>query len=1161
MWSSLLSLPLAFACAPPGEATEVASTVQGVSIHPASALVTRRATLPAGDGRYRIAGLPATLDVDSVRLRMDGAEANDLEVRLVAAARSSADARIAALRTTRAERQRAHEAAQDAHALAGALRVRLERLLDAEAATHAAELSRGEAATDTWSNNFTWLEQALRQARRDERTAAFVVEDALSALHAIDAELGAAAPDGAATTHAVEFDVVALTAGPHDCTLEYQVTGASWQPRYDLRADAKLAEVALTYRAEVAQQTGEDWRDVEVWLSTAEPRRGVTGPEARLAWLDLVAPRRNGAWDDGRLRSLGYLGKTEAGHDDEEMDRGGLVVHAVTAAVEREGLSVRYRLPRKETIESRPGATTVLVGHAALAVTGQRVCTPALDSEVWIRGRTRNSSDWVMLPGPAAVFFGQDYVGPATVGLVRPGEEFTLHLGRDPGVVVRRTHVEDVAGSAGFFDSRKEQRDRFVIEIENRSGLPSRVDGAVTLEIREVLETSRDDRIEVQLLNAKPAPSADPRFARDRAEKGILTFELTLARGAKSTIDWARRITWPKDEEIEGAGGFVRAGGDRGWPGANAVTAWLVALALLLAAALPAGVRLAARKRAALLALPPQRAFGLLLATGATFVALAAPAEAQEPVASRIDRVTVYGDGALVERTVALPGSGAFLVRDLPAEADPASVRVRVDGGEIVAVELRERRERRLPDAAVEALRARVQALQRDLALLNDEGAALDAMASHLETLLKPATAAPSARDTAGRAGGKAWELEGDFLAERIARNQTQRRDHARAFAAKRDELTAAQQELASGEAADRLLRDVVIDAVAARAGALACTVSYLVGAAGWTPDYELRATRDLAAVDLAYRALVTQRTGEAWRDVSLVLSTAAPQRGAQGPDPQARTLTIQPRAEEMNAGIFFRAESAAPTASAGLDAAPPASSAPALRPAPFAAVADEGLSVRFELPDRQTIEPHGGGQRVLVGRARLPLAVERWCVPAQESAVWLRGKATNSSPWTLLPGPTAVSLGQDHLGRGTLALTPAGAEVVLHLGPDPWIAVERTVVADDRSTSSFSTDDRRRFAWRTTLRNLGAPSRAADGSVEVIVREALPRARDERIEVTAETSKPRLSDHAEDRKAREESSLLTWRLALPKSGEERTIEWGYRVAFPEGLELRRSDG
>jgi len=116
---------------------------------------------------------------------------------------------------------------------------------------------------------------------------------------------------------------------------------------------------------------------------------------------------------------------------------------------------VRYRLDRKETIESRPDAATVLVGRAALAVTGERVCTPALDPVVWVRGRTRNTSDYVMLPGPAAVFFGNDFLGPASVALVRPGQEFTLHLGLDPGVTVERVHVDDQQGSAGFFGSKR----------------------------------------------------------------------------------------------------------------------------------------------------------------------------------------------------------------------------------------------------------------------------------------------------------------------------------------------------------------------------------------------------------------------------------------------------------------------------------------------------------------------------------------------------------------------------------------------------------------------------------------------------------------------------------------------------------------------------------
>jgi uncharacterized protein (TIGR02231 family) len=176
--------------------------------------------------------------------------------------------------------------------------------------------------------------------------------------------------------------------------------------------------------------------------------------------------------------------------------------------------------------------------------------------------------------------------------------------------------------------------------------------------------------------------------------------------------------------------------------------------------------------------------------------------------------------------------------------------------------------------------------------------------------------------------------------------------------------------------------------------------------------------------------------------------------------------------------------------------------------------------------------------------------------VPAEDATVWLRGKAKNTSPWTLLPGRTAVHVGADYLGRGTLALTPAGAETQLHLGPDPWLAVERRELSDHLATSAFSDSGTRRHAFRIELKNLGAPGGAADGSVAVIVQESLPRARDERIEVELAKCTPRPSESGDDRRARDEKGLLTWRLSVARGTKPTTIEWGWSADYPKELQL-----
>ena len=66
-------------------------------------------------------------------------------------------------------------------------------------------------------------------------------------------------------------------AGELELELSYVVTGAGWQPLYDVRSSDK--DVEVTYLAQVAQNTGEDWPAVSLTLSTARPSLALVLPE------------------------------------------------------------------------------------------------------------------------------------------------------------------------------------------------------------------------------------------------------------------------------------------------------------------------------------------------------------------------------------------------------------------------------------------------------------------------------------------------------------------------------------------------------------------------------------------------------------------------------------------------------------------------------------------------------------------------------------------------------------------------------------------------------------------------------------------------------------------------------------------------------------------
>ena len=61
--------------------------------------------------------------------------------------------------------------------------------------------------------------------------------------------------------------------------LDYLVPGARWAPAYALRFDEGMTGAALSARAIVAQDTGEDWRQVALTLSTAEAQAWNELPE------------------------------------------------------------------------------------------------------------------------------------------------------------------------------------------------------------------------------------------------------------------------------------------------------------------------------------------------------------------------------------------------------------------------------------------------------------------------------------------------------------------------------------------------------------------------------------------------------------------------------------------------------------------------------------------------------------------------------------------------------------------------------------------------------------------------------------------------------------------------------------------------------------------
>jgi uncharacterized protein (TIGR02231 family) len=507
-------------------------------------------------------------------------------------------------------------------------------------------------------------------------------------------------------------------------------------------------------------------------------------------------------------------------------------------------------------------------------------------------------------------------------------------------------------------------------------------------------------------------------------------------------------------------------------------------------------------------------------------------------VEAPITAVTVFTDGARVQRTGTVnlePGSRPVVISGLPAETDPASVRVAARGQGLTLLNVEVHRRYRADPLREQTarLRSEVEHWRDVVQALDDEDAAEQARLDFLGHLSGAAATALARAVSFGRAGREDLAQMAGHLSADTADALGRRREISARRRAARRELEAAEQRLdAAGKRASHPVAFAEVSATLEASGAATAEVevSYHVPGASWRPLYDLTLDGDRLAV--SYLAEVTQRTGEDWPAVELVLSTT--RRGRHQVLPELAPWYIgrvqPPRARATAAGAVPPRVPMA--AAAGLE------DAVLLTAEPVPGTAGDlgsGLAYRVQRP--LAVPADGEPHKTLVARLTLDAALDHLAVPALAREAYLRATVSNTSSLLLLPGPARVFHGSQFVGETSLEIVAAGEEFELQLGVDDQIRVERRLRR--RSTSKAVIGGTRTIdvGYEITVEN-HRPDEA-----RVSVHDHVPVSTDGDIKVRLREASPQPAKQ-------DDLGELTWELALD-SGKSATISHRFTVEHP----------
>jgi len=353
------------------------------------------------------------------------------------------------------------------------------------------------------------------------------------------------------TEHEAVILVDKSASAPGKITLNYLVSAASWRPHYKFRAGASEKDpVTVEYLAAIHQHTGEDWNNVELTLSTAQPMLNAAPPtltalEVTLsgspnpmvvnpgpAFRDIDAQRRNLRQQTLELNNsmqYGQAGKVlnEAAAAEQtwqllvskkEQDRNQKQFEAGFL----EGQSVTFRLKKSLTLPSRTDEQTLEITRLAFTPQYYYKAVPVLTKHVYRLANMVNTSEFVLLPGEATMCIGQDYVGRARLPLVAVGEQFTAGFGVDPQLQVQRVMVdreEDVQGG------NKVLKFNFRILVSSYKNEP------VKMEVWDRLPHAEGKAIGITLVRNSPELSTDPLYLREERPENLLRWDVVVKPG------------------------------------------------------------------------------------------------------------------------------------------------------------------------------------------------------------------------------------------------------------------------------------------------------------------------------------------------------------------------------------------------------------------------------------------------------------------------------------------------------------------------------------------------------------------------------------------------------------------------------------------------------
>ncbi len=339
-----------------------------------------------------------------------------------------------------------------------------------------------------------------------------------------------------------QVSVRTASRSPSSVKLHYQVRGASWQPTYQARLNTESKQLAITASAVIAQQTGENWINVPLTLSSVNPNQNTTGSLPNVPRLSLydennkvvsVQPMMEPAYAPAPVVVSGRMSNSDA------MDAGMAPLPSFTVSSQNKNGIIEYKLPQRISIPSDGRRVRTLIDEQSGSSKLWIRSTPSAElAGYWYASAPFLTPAWV--DGSLQLYRDDNYIGQSRYSYQLLKEQ-GIGFGVDPNMIVKQLTNEDKQGDKGAFNRTQTLTQTQAYQFTNQHNR------TISLQVLGSEPISRDEDLKVVVTHTPPVTERDW-----NDNKGMIAWEFEMPSKQTRVIQSTSQVSYPASKELTG---------------------------------------------------------------------------------------------------------------------------------------------------------------------------------------------------------------------------------------------------------------------------------------------------------------------------------------------------------------------------------------------------------------------------------------------------------------------------------------------------------------------------------------------------------------------------------------------------------------------------------